>query len=110
MDNTYFILVVVTAVLTGAIVVSAMLIYRKFEIQRFLIKHQLEKIKGLEKLMPKRLPHNTGAGIEDATAVVIDIVMNAEADYIRAQQALEILQRVRGVKYDPDRPAGPRKP
>ena len=54
---------------------------------------------------------NTIAGIEDATAVLIDIEFEFEALKARAETARRILGATRTSPhaYDPDRPAGRRK-
>jgi len=57
---------------------------------------------------PKRHTHRTIAGIEDAMAVTIDLLIKQKADLARTQTLLEILQKVRESPhaYDPERPAG----
>jgi hypothetical protein len=78
------------------------------------VKHQgqitklEEQVK--EVMKGKRHTYRTSAGLEDATAVVIDVAMHQRAEAARLQQALEILRELREgpQNYDPDRPAGSR--
>lgn len=76
-----------------------------------------KRVKELEDCKTKRLPYNTAAGVEDAQAVGIDLLMQAQemqvqaqALELRAKQQMEILGLVRQgpEAYDPERPAGRR--
>jgi len=75
------------------------------------------RVAKLEKCAAIRLPHRTAAGVEDALAVNLDLVRQANemelelgAMRARAAQQAEILKLVRQGPdaYDPERPAGRR--
>lgn len=68
------------------------------------------RIAEVEQDLRKRHTHRTEAGIEDALAVGIDLLIKQRADQARTEQLLDILRLVREGphKYDPDRPAGKR--
>lgn len=57
-----------------------------------------------------RHTHRTAAGIEDATAVLLDITSELEILMLRVTSALDILRTMRAGphSYNPDRPAGRR--
>ena len=69
-------------------------------------RHRQHKSRPVEKV--KRHTHRTAAGIEDALAVLIEIVMDFEALRLRAQRAMDILREVRAgpYAYDPEKPSG----
>lgn len=76
-----------------------------------------QRLTTLEQCAAIRLPHRTAAGVEDALAVNLDLVRQANemelelaAIRARAAQQAEILRLVREgpAAYDPERPAGRR--
>lgn len=60
---------------------------------------------------PKRLANRTIAGIEDAQAILIDLVFTHEAEEARLNNLRDVLSILRRDpnQYDPERPAGLRK-
>ncbi len=55
-------------------------------------------------------PHLTNAGIEDAIAVLLDVLQNREVEDLRLKRASEILRQIRSNPgaYNEDRPNGKR--
>ena len=62
----------------------------------FQFKGMIERLNNLEKIIERRRhTHSTIHGIEDATAVVIDMALEAEALKARADTALAYLGQIR---------------
>ncbi len=72
------------------------------------LQHRLDEIQDERKT--RRHTYATGAGLEDAIAVTIDLLIKQKADQARTESLLEILRQVRQGPhaYDQDRPAGKR--
>lgn len=80
------------------------------EKQRSEIEKQRAQLACLEELQPKRLTHNTAAGLEDEIAILRDVRDHLEAYRTRIDQALGVARTLRAdpKAYDPNGRAGKR--
>jgi hypothetical protein len=93
------------------IIMSLLLVYGAYEAGK-----KVQKITDLNRRLKKiedsagdgrvRNPHLTNAGIEDAIAVLLDVLQNREVEDLRLKQASDILRQIRANpgSYDEDRP------
>jgi len=75
------------------------------------IERRLRALEEKAASAPEAHSHRTVAGIEDATAVVIDLLFEVEAEHARLESLRQILGAVRQgpYNYDPERPCGKRQ-
>lgn len=98
---TAVVIIALVATLTGGILIGKILAEQK---------EQREKLARLEELQPKRLTHNTAAGLEDEIAILRDVRDHLEAYRTRIDQALGVARTLRAdpKAYDPNGRAGKR--
>jgi hypothetical protein len=98
---TVVVIIALVATLAGGILLGKILSEQK---------EQREKITRLEDLQPKRLTHNTAAGLEDEIAILRDVRDHLEAYRTRIDQALGVARTLRAdpKAYDPNGRAGKR--
>ena len=105
-----------TTTLIIATVFVSLALLAVFQMGRFIqrLDDQEKRIAALEEKVehaPKRLANRTIAGIEDAQAILIDLVFQHQAEECRLNNLHDVLSILRRDPsgYDPDRPAGLRK-
>ena len=98
---TAVVIIALAATLAGGILLGKILSEQK---------EQREKLARLEELQPKRLTHNTAAGLEDEIAILRDVRDHLEAYRTRIDQALGVARTLRAdpKAYDPNGRAGKR--
>lgn len=113
---------IVTALVIGAVIVLAFWFFREATRQdckagqlEAQIAGQAAKIAELERQKSgKAHTYATAAGLEDATAVLLELLQRKQAEEAYTAARLNQLYEITGMirkgphAYDPDRPAGPR--
>ncbi|PKN83353.1 MAG: hypothetical protein CVU46_17185 [Chloroflexi bacterium HGW-Chloroflexi-8] len=99
------------ALISGiAIGSSAQRLINEFNSMKQTVANLTEKLERLENSSKTRNPYRTNDGLEDAMAIIHDVVYQADAtlDYVRSRskQTNKILQMIRSDpdKYNPDAP------
>lgn len=112
----------IIALFVGALIVLALWFFREASRQECKaadleaqIAGQAARIAELEKQKGgKAHTYATAAGLEDATAVLLELLQRKQAEDAYTAARLEQVYKITGIirqgpyAYDPDRPAGPR--
>jgi hypothetical protein len=72
------------------------------------MKEKSQYTKKKRRIKTKRHTHRTAAGLEDAMAILMDVLLGFDAMHSRTDQALHVLRKIREGphSYDPEQPAG----
>jgi hypothetical protein len=73
----------------------------------FQIEHRITRLEKADELLTKnKAPSNHGKrGLEDAMALVVDLLIEDEADRARKETLLRYLQLLRDGRHDTEKPA-----